>query len=35
MWLMLIDKSMKEWKIDYSEINRMLQSFDPETNRFN
>ncbi len=35
MWLMLIEKSNKEWKIDEVFINNMLANFDYENLRFN
>eukprot|EP00347_Sterkiella_histriomuscorum_P000966 403373845 len=34
MWLMLIDNSMKEWKFNEGEINKMLHTWDPEKNTF-
>jgi hypothetical protein len=35
MWLMLIDRSMKEWDLNETYINKLLQNFDPDNVRFN
>ena len=35
MWLMLIEKSMKEWDIDEAYIKKLLKNFDTENLRFN
>jgi very-short-patch-repair endonuclease len=34
LWLMLMDKSMKEWKFNDQQINKMLLNWDPDKNQF-